>query len=285
MDLAAVTPPRILIIEDEGLVAEDLREMLEGQGYDVVGVAADGTEALRLARAHRPHLMLVDVRLHGSIDGVTTAGLIQQDVHTTAVYLTATADESTLVRARTTEAAGYLLKPFDERGLLAALQIALARHWREVARTEVLDTVVGELAERRVGVVVLDPMLRVVRASGLDDATPARGAELADWMGDDPADTVVLALAESTESVVVSVSGDRHAVVTPLAGVGGAVVVVHPAARPEEGGMVTTCAWCRRIRDDGHGWVAPGDFLHRRHKMSVSHGMCPTCATDWMRGR
>ncbi|MBD2504378.1 hybrid sensor histidine kinase/response regulator [Anabaena azotica] len=131
-------PIQILIVEDEQLVADDLRETLEHLGYDVPALVASGEEALSIAETLRPDLVLMDIRLEGEIDGIEASFEIQSRLNLPVVYLTANADRATLERAKASHPFGYILKPFDERILATTIEIALARHQTEVKVKEAL---------------------------------------------------------------------------------------------------------------------------------------------------
>ena len=119
---------RLLVVEDESLVVEDLQERLTDLGYEVCGTADNGLDALRLAEEKRPDLVLLDIRIRGGIDGIEVAGHLRSTSRAPVVFLTAHADEGTLSRAGLTEPFGYVLKPFNERELRAAIEMALHRH-------------------------------------------------------------------------------------------------------------------------------------------------------------
>lgn len=126
-----MAPVRILIVEDEKLVADDLQETLQGLGYDVVALVATGEEALVKVAETSPDLVLMDIRLAGSLDGVQTSDLIRSQFHIPIVYLTANADRATLERVKASQPFGYILKPFNEKILATTIDIALSRHYVE----------------------------------------------------------------------------------------------------------------------------------------------------------
>jgi CheY-like chemotaxis protein len=138
----------VLIVEDEGIVAKDLERTLERLGYCVAGIAASGDEAIDQAERLRPELVLMDINLRGAHDGVETAALIGERLAVPIVYLTAYTDDATIERAKRTLPFGYLVKPFDERALRSAVEIALHRHDVEERRAlrERLSTVGGMAA-------------------------------------------------------------------------------------------------------------------------------------------
>ena len=121
------TAPRLLIAEDEAIIRLDLKEMLEEEGYAVVGEAADGEAALRLAREQTPDLVIMDVKMPG-MDGLTAAGKIVDEQLGAVLILTAFSQRDLVQRAAKAGAMGYLVKPFQKSDLMPAIDIALARH-------------------------------------------------------------------------------------------------------------------------------------------------------------
>lgn len=126
-----MTATRILIVEDEILVARDLEQQLTALGYQAVGIAATGARALQLVAESQPHLILMDIRLQGALDGIATAEQIRQRHLLPVIYLTAHADSATAARARVSEPFGYILKPFEERELRTIIEMALYKHEAE----------------------------------------------------------------------------------------------------------------------------------------------------------
>jgi signal transduction histidine kinase len=122
-----MTPARVLLVEDERIVALHLRQQLGKLGYAVAAVAASGDEALRQIEAQHPDVVLMDIHIEGPIDGIETTARMAADPRIPVIYLTAYAEDTTLERARATRPYGYLLKPFSERELHATIQMALAR--------------------------------------------------------------------------------------------------------------------------------------------------------------
>jgi diguanylate cyclase (GGDEF)-like protein/PAS domain S-box-containing protein len=123
----------IVIVEDESVVALDLSSCLKELGYRVQGTASSAEEALALVEAHRPDLVLMDIRLEGEVDGIAAASEVHARFRTPVVYLTAYAEEGTVARAEATHPYGYLLKPIDARSLEVTVRMALARRQAELA--------------------------------------------------------------------------------------------------------------------------------------------------------
>ena len=126
-----MTAARILIVEDEAVVALDLRKRLTQLGYEVVETVGLVELAVQRAAQDRPDLILMDIRLRGEMDGIEAAEIIRRQLNLPVVYLTAHADEATVSRARVTEPFGYILKPFDERELRTIIEMALYKHQAE----------------------------------------------------------------------------------------------------------------------------------------------------------
>ena len=157
--LAAVnsTPPRrVLIAEDEALIRMDLAEMLVEEGYDVVGQAADGEQAIALAEELRPDLVVLDVKMP-KLDGIAAAQRIAGERIAPVVILTAFAQRELVERARDAGAMAYLVKPFTRNDLVPAIEMAVSR-FAEVAALEIE---VGDLTER------LETRKAVDRAKGV----------------------------------------------------------------------------------------------------------------------
>jgi PAS domain S-box-containing protein len=122
---------RILVVEDERIVALDIEDQLSGLGYSVPATVARGEEAIRQAAESSPDLVLMDIRLKGHMDGIEAAQHIRTHLDIPVVFLTAQADEATLQRAKVTDSYGYLLKPFEERELRSTIEMALYKHQME----------------------------------------------------------------------------------------------------------------------------------------------------------
>lgn len=127
---------RIMVVEDEGIIAQDIRNCLENLGYEVPEVVFTGKEALEKAEAAHPDLILMDIVLKGEMDGIETAAEIRERFNIPIVYLTAYEDDKTLKRAKLTEPLGYILKPFEERYLRSSIEMALYKHKMELKLRE-----------------------------------------------------------------------------------------------------------------------------------------------------
>lgn len=120
--------PRALIVEDETLIAEELRERLSGLGFSVIAAVDSAEEGVAIATRERPDLVLMDIRLRGEKDGVQAAKEIRLQVDVPIVYLTAHSDRLTVDRVKQTDHDGFILKPFLRRELQSTIEIAIQRH-------------------------------------------------------------------------------------------------------------------------------------------------------------
>ena len=123
---------RILIVEDERITAEDLRDILTDLGYTVTASVSSGADAIARAEETRPDLALMDIRIKGEMDGTATARVLRERFNIPVVYLTAHADSATVSRAKDAEPLGYITKPFQEAELHASIEIALHKHRQDI---------------------------------------------------------------------------------------------------------------------------------------------------------
>ena len=130
------TKPRILVVEDEVIVARDIQQQLLELGYEPVGHATRGEQAIALAGELLPNLVLMDIQLAGDMDGIAAAQIIRTRLALPVVFITAFAADDILARAKLTEPFGYILKPFSERELATVLAMALYKHQVETRLRE-----------------------------------------------------------------------------------------------------------------------------------------------------
>lgn len=153
-------PCKVLVVEDEGLIAHDISTRLEAMGHAVVGTAATAEEALE--KAADADIVLMDIRIDGPVDGVEAAARIRERYRLPVIFLTAHSDRQTLERAKVTGAFGYLVKPIAHASLSTAIEIALYKHRMErklEEREALLRTTLGSVAD---AVVVTDHLSRVL---------------------------------------------------------------------------------------------------------------------------
>ena len=125
---------QVMVVEDEAVVAIDIQSKLQDLGYFVTALIRSGEEAVQAACLMSPDLILMDINLQGEMDGIYAAACIQQSNPIPVVYMTAHGDKETLHRAKMTEPLGYIIKPFDEQDLRAAIEVPLNKHLMVVTR-------------------------------------------------------------------------------------------------------------------------------------------------------
>jgi AmiR/NasT family two-component response regulator len=155
---------RVLIAEDEALIRMDLREMLVEEGHEVVGEARDGAEAVELARATRPDVVFMDVKMPGT-DGITAAAVISQESIAPVVMVTAFSQTGYVESATQAGAMAYLVKPFTKRDIMPAMQVAVSRF----AEARALSDEVADLTERLETRKVVDRAKGLLMAKGMSE--------------------------------------------------------------------------------------------------------------------
>lgn len=166
---------RILIVEDEIIIARELEARLQSLGYEVVGIASSGGEAMALAEQSEPQLILMDIVLKGEMDGIEAAGAICLRWSVPIIYLTAFTDAATLERAQITEPYGYIVKPFSERELQANIEMALYKHQSE-SRLRVIEKWFSASMQE-----IADGVIATSDLSGTIAYINPQGAELTGW--------------------------------------------------------------------------------------------------------
>jgi len=130
-------PAKILIVEDENLVAKNLQLLLMRMKYQVVAISAYGENLIALSEEHSPDIILIDISLRGSIDGIESARRLHEVLDIPIVFITANSDLATLERSKAAHPYGYILKPFDDREIQFMIEMAISRHQadREIAES------------------------------------------------------------------------------------------------------------------------------------------------------
>jgi AmiR/NasT family two-component response regulator len=136
--------PKVVIAEDEAIIRLDLREILEEEGYEVVGETGRGDEVVELVRYKRPDLVILDIKMPGA-DGLAAARAVTEERLAAVLILTAFSQRNLIEEARNAGALAYLVKPFQKSDLVPAIEVALARF----AEREALENEVAELRDQR----------------------------------------------------------------------------------------------------------------------------------------
>jgi len=165
---------KVLVVEDEIIVARDVCNMLQSLGYKAISIASTSEEAIKTAKKKAPHIVLMDIMLEGKMSGVEAADFIYTQLNIPIVYLTSYADENTIQKAKKTEPFGYLLKPFEERDLQTTIEIALYKFSMErklKRREKWLSTILKNIGD---GVIATDE-------SGKVNFMNEQGEEITGW--------------------------------------------------------------------------------------------------------
>ena len=159
-----MTEKKILVVEDNAIIARETSERLKRLGYTVTGIVARGSDAVENARTNRPDLILMDINLKGEIDGIEAAGQIAEFSDAPVIYLTAYSDDATLQRAMQTKPVAYLIKPFKERELYSNIEMAIYKHKveKKTGMSEETDEIIRALADLPECVIVVDNGNRIL---------------------------------------------------------------------------------------------------------------------------
>lgn len=311
---------RVLIVEDERLVAEDLRDTLTQQGYDVAGLVATGEKAIDKVAEVEPDVVLMDIHLAGEMDGISAAQEIRNRHGTPVVYLTAFSNDQTLNRARETDAFGFVVKPFQDRAVIAAIEMALGKCEKDRVRRRREELFRSGLMRLPLGVIMTDEHGHIIFANAtarlhigrnLDGDRPVRLLDV--FLTQAPADAAPQEEGSSGENrgTVLELTGRRLEVVYsqhPLVGDDGRAIgtilvyqdAEHPPFPGELGRLlrsfmqstqaspnspaqfVTICSWSKRIKVNDASWVSFEDFLSHYIGLHVTHGMSPEVAQRWI---
>ena len=194
-----MTPARIMIVEDEQITATDIEDILTRLGHHVVAVVTSGAAAVAEADAERPELILMDIRIKGNMDGVEAARRIRETFGIPSIFLTAHADDATLDRAKLAEPLGYIVKPFHDTELQAAIQMAMHKRQVDNERRDETEELASTLDTLGDGVIRCDNLGRLLYLNA--SAEKWTGWHLAEAKGRSLTDVFRLLDAKTARSV------------------------------------------------------------------------------------
>jgi CheY-like chemotaxis protein/signal transduction histidine kinase len=169
---------RIMLVEDERIVALNLKRKLEAMGYQISASVISGEKVLEMLPTNSPDIILMDINIHGAFDGIETAARIPKDLRIPVIYLTAYSGDETLERARATKPYGYLVKPYSDRELHATIQMALERHQFECAVEKSEERLRLAMEAAEIGIWELDVTSGSLRSEGLTIPLQRLGGEV-----------------------------------------------------------------------------------------------------------
>lgn len=285
---------KIMIVEDEMMIAADIEESLRSMGHRVVAIVSSGVEAMAQAQQLQPDLILMDIMLKGPMDGISVAESIHQELGCAVIFLTAYADNKTLQRVKKTEPFGYILKPFREKELHAMVDIALYKHDIEKqARQQQLlldqtlqHTADGLVTLNRAGeVCFLNPAAE--RLTGYT-AENAIGQHIAVLLNNEHfahhsafrlpflQDTAITVMLTSETKIQVKPILDMS--MQPMGAVVHLYALEASVGQKSLQDLISVCASCKKIRsEDGHRYQFES-YLNKHFGMRFSHGICPDCS-------
>jgi len=218
---------KILVVEDESIVARDIRNMLVGLGYEVTDVVAGARAAVQKAQENNPDIVLMDVMLQGEITGVEAAEQIYTTFSIPVVYLTAYADSTTVQQAKKTEPFGYIIKPFEERELQTTIEIALYKYKMQMElkdRERWLSTILKSIGDGVIatnksgGITFMNPLAETLTGWKLNQALDRPLSDVFKIMNQKPGKMQRISInkilkgeeaAISDESILVSKNGKK----------------------------------------------------------------------------
>ncbi len=292
-----MTKNRLLIVEDESIIAMELEFRLMDVGYEILDIIPSGKRAIEAAQTLQPELILMDIHLEGEMDGITAAEEIQRQVDIPIIFLTAHTDDHTLERAKTRTPYGYLVKPFQEKELDIAIQMALYKHQMERKLRESEERLRLVIESGNDVVVVTDTKGIITYFHAAEqyhvDSENIIGKTAAAFLPPESAEEWlenILKVAQTGEPIsqesALDWNGEElwlNAHMYPLRNAMGEITGVATVARNVTDvkrlkGILPVCAWCgQKIKDEEGDWVRLDMYITTHTDATVSHGMCDDC--------
>jgi PAS domain S-box-containing protein len=310
---------KVFIVEDESIVSFDLECCLKNSGYDVVGTATSHKELMGKIENSNPNLILMDIRIHGEIDGIECAKQIRNIYRIPVIFLTAHSDKATIERSTKTKAFGYILKPFNEKALVTNIEMALANYKEELKILSLQKSFSTTLDKLNLGVVMFDKgglisfLNHTAKALTGWDNNKVLGKKIKDLFFDKNSNAQIeieevfheeinlslIDIVAQESDVPSSISFDLT--ISPIAQNGkieGGIVVFHdlatniiPAMAEGENlehhsgseNILEICPWCKKWQDEEKNWNQIEEFIKLKMFVELSHKACPECVNALIR--
>lgn len=160
--------PKILVVEDEPLIAMDIKKILGRNEYFVVGVAHDSETALDMIYSRNPNLILMDINIEGAMDGIGVAEIVKEKYNIPVIFLTSYSDDATLERAEKTLPYSYIVKPFEERNLKSAIKIALYSFNSNLAGGKISEDYLQTISEDEITKKEMEILLEIMKGNNTE---------------------------------------------------------------------------------------------------------------------
>ncbi len=309
----------IFIVEDESIVSFDIECCLKNSGYNVVGTATSHSELLDKIERAKPNLILMDIRIHGEIDGIEAANQIRDIYGTPVVFLTAHSDKATIDRVTKTKAFGYVLKPFNEKALVTNIEMALTNYEEELKLLSMQKSFSTTLDKLNLGVVMFDKgglisfLNHTAKSLTGWDNNKVLGKKIKDLLFDKKNNTQIdietVIHEEINLSLIDIIAQDCETpnsvsfdlTISPIIQdkkVEGGIVVFHnlatnisPTLTKNENFQVHSgnenileiCPWCKKWQDEEDNWNQIEEFIKLKIFVELSHKACPICVNALIR--
>ena len=272
-----MNPVKIVVVEDESIVAKDIQNTLIKLGYEVPAIASTHSSAIEKIKEHRPHLVFMDIKLKGNSDGVEIAAEIKEEFDIPVIFLTSFVDKNTLERAKITEPYGYIVKPFNETDLRTAVEIALYKYSRDKEMKQSKQLYVRTLQNLSEAMVITNDTATITfanpKAEKFSELENVEGKHILDAFHIEPASEQTFSKADVTKMLMDPNARGSVALYVTKNGVRSGTV--HPTVIHNEDKKVSGCALLLKDTNDSapkNNPVVPFDNLFLSNSFFVKKG-------------
>ncbi len=307
--------PKIFIVEDESIVALDIEYCLKNNGYQIVGTATSYNELMGKINVAKPDLVLMDIKIQGALDGIECAKKIWEVFRTPVLYLTAYSDKNTINRATKTKAFGYLLKPFNEKTLIANIEMALSNCEEELRILRIQNNFSITLDKLNLGIIIFDN-------DGLITFLNLAAKSLTGWNENEvigkPLKELFFYSKNKEEIAFERVFRERAyfnflevinkkdegenslsfdltlSSIVQSGKIDGGILVfqnyntlinsnLHDGKTSNKETLLEICPWCKKWRDEEKNWHEIEEFIKQKTYKEIIHRACPDCVQSLLR--